>query len=214
MAIGTFKEIRSQVLHLEKQTEGLLTKYSNFQNQNPIDVDENEDILINLINEAISKRDSLVYNLIQVSESESVSSSKYLQLSRHKEILNDHKRSFKKITDSIQQDRNRNNLLQNVRSSLNERGTMNGNDYIIEERQRVDNANSLADRLLNSAFQTRDDLINQRQYLQNAQQKMLSSIQSIPGINVLISKINTRRKRDSLILASVITACILLLFFL
>ena len=85
--------------------------------------------------------------------------------------------------------------------------------YILEESQRADNVNSIADRLLQSAYNTRDELANQRQYLQNAQLTILGTIQSVPGINVLILKINSRRKRDTLILATIIAVCILLLFF-
>ena len=72
----------------------------------------------------------------------------------------------------------------------------------------MNNVNSIADRLLQGAFATRDELLNQRQYLNNAQLQVLSTMQNIPGLNVLISKINTRRKRDTLIF-SVIAICIL-----
>ena len=58
----------------------------------------------------------------------------------------------------------------------------------------MNNVNSIADRLLQGAFATRDELLNQRQYLNNAQLQVLSTMQNIPGLNVLISKINTRRK--------------------
>jgi Golgi SNAP receptor complex protein 1 len=219
MSSSSFTQIRGQALNLEKQTEGLLTKYSNFQNQVGSQIEDDEQFTVNQIKDLFDKREEVLSKLNRVSETETISTSKLQQLTRHKEILQDHKKSYFKISLNIEEERNRSNLLSNVRSGINASKQRNdqqidANDYILDERVRVDNANSLADRLLNQAFQTRDDLINQRQYLQNAQQKMLSSIQSIPGINVIISKINTRRKRDTLILATVITMCIILLFFL
>ena len=91
----------------------------------------------------------------------------------------------------------KNNLLFNVHRDINhhkQQRNIDGNAYILEESERVNNVNSIADRLLQGAFATRDELLNQRQYLNNAQLQVLSTMQNIPGLNVLISKINTRRK--------------------
>lgn len=90
---------------------------------------------------------------------------------------------------------------------------LNANDYILDESVRADNANSFAERLLQQAYNTRDELYSQRAHLSNAQLRMMGAVLLIPGINVLISRINTRRKRDTLILATVIAICILVLFF-
>ncbi|KAK6454221.1 uncharacterized protein RJT20DRAFT_57143 [Scheffersomyces xylosifermentans] len=225
MSSSTFSQTRSSALNLEKQTESLLSRYSQFQNQSSVEASEEEISLHQSIQETLEKRDSILGKLNRISESmDNLSTSKLQQLTRHREILSDHKTSFAKISSSIADERNRNNLLFSIRSdidahkqqrtNLGGNGEINANDYVLEERQRVDNANSFADRLLQSAFNTRDELLSQRQYLNNAQSKMFSTLQQIPGINVLISKINTRRKRDTFILAGVISVCIVVLFFL
>lgn len=225
MSTSTFTQARTQALNLEKQTESLLLQYSGFQNSHhSTQASEEETRLHNNITETLTKRDGIIAKLTRISETDSatISTSKLQQLTRHREILNDHKRSFHHIESIIQDDRNKNNLLFSVRNDIDahkqSQSTQilaeNANDYILDERVRVDGANSLADRLLQQAYQTRDELVQQRQYLSNAQLKMLGTIQAIPGVNVLISKINTRRKRDTLILATVISACIILLFFL
>ncbi|KAK6205291.1 uncharacterized protein RJT21DRAFT_14687 [Scheffersomyces amazonensis] len=227
MSSSTFTQTRSQALNLEKQTETLLSKYSEFQTQqsNIIDKTNDESSLESQISAILTKRESLLSKLNRISESmDNLSTSKLQQLTRHKEILSDHRSSFLKIQSNINDERNRNNLLFSIRSDIDahhrrdanegdQTNEINANDYILDERSRVDNANSFADRLLQQAFQTRDELMQQRQYLDNAQSRMLSIIQNIPGINALISKINTRRKRDTLILAGVISICIVLLFF-
>ncbi|EGW30022.1 uncharacterized protein SPAPADRAFT_63640 [Spathaspora passalidarum NRRL Y-27907] len=222
MSSSTFAQTRSQALNLEKQTEQLLSQYSQFLTQQNVEPNEEEVSVKAAIQEILTKRDSIINKLNRIGESmDNLSTSKLQQLTRHREILHDHKLAFTKIEDTIQNDRNRNNLLFSVRSDINAHrqqtteghSEINAHDYILDERQRVDSANSFAERLLQSAFNTRDELLNQRQYLNNAQAKMFSTLQHIPGINVLISKINTRRKRDTLILASVIAFCIILLFF-
>ena len=188
------------------------------QNQSQsLDITPEETIIRQQIEEIFQKRNAVILKLNRISEVEpNLSTSKLQQLTRHKEKLNDDNLSFTKIINNIEDERNKNNLLFNVHRDINhhkQQRNIDGNAYILEESERVNNVNSIADRLLQGAFATRDELLNQRQYLNNAQLQVLSTMQNIPGLNVLISKINTRRKRDTLILASVIAICILFLFF-
>lgn len=223
MSLSTFSQTRSQALSLEKQTEQLLSKFSQFQQQQQqnqsqsLDITPEETIIRQQIEEIFQKRNAVILKLNRISEVEpNLSTSKLQQLTRHKEKLNDDNLSFTKIINNIEDERNKNNLLFNVHRDINhhkQQRNIDGNAYILEESERVNNVNSIADRLLQGAFATRDELLNQRQYLNNAQLQVLSTMQNIPGLNVLISKINTRRKRDTLILASVIAICILFLFF-
>ncbi|KHC56863.1 hypothetical protein MGE_05087 [Candida albicans P75010] len=223
MSSSTFSQTRSQALSLEKQTEQLLSKFSQFQQQQQqnqsqsLDITPEETIIRQQIEEIFQKRNAVISKLNRISEVEpNLSTSKLQQLTRHKEKLNDDNLSLTKIINNIEDERNKNNLLFNVHRDINhhkQQRNIDGNAYILEESERVNNVNSIADRLLQGAFATRDELLNQRQYLNNAQSQVLSTMQNIPGLNVLISKINTRRKRDTLILASVIAICILFLFF-
>lgn len=220
MSSQTFTQARSQALSLEKQTEQLLSKYSQFQTQHNLDSTPDEELIIQQIKDLLNRRDEVIskMNRISTMQTSNLSTSKLQQFTRHQEKLNDDKISFNNITNRIIEERNKNNLLFNVQNDINvhkqkENTNINGNDYILEELERINNVGNIADRLLQGAFNTRDELLNQRQYLNNAQSQILSSLQNIPGLNVLISKINSRRKRDTLILAFVIAICILILFF-
>lgn len=187
-----------------------------------MDPSEEETTVATSIIEILDKRDEVVGRLNRLLESDvNISTSKLQQLQRHKEVLADHKGSFNKIQGRITEERNRNNLLFTIRSDISAHkqreislGPDSENNYILDERARVDNANSFADRLLQQAYETRDELYSQRVQLQNAATRVLGTLQNIPGINVLISKINTRRKRDTLIMGFVIAFCIIGLFFL
>lgn len=224
MSSATFTQTRSQALSLEKHADTLLSRYSAFQNLSNTSSSDEENELSDSIFENLQKRENVVNTLNRISETDTnLSTSKLQQLQRHKEVLSEHKRSYTKIQGVIKEERNRNNLLFSVRSDINahrERSSnnsnnrdLNANDYILDERVRADNANSFAERLLQQAYNTRDELYSQRAHLSNAQLRMMGAVQLIPGINVLISRINTRRKRDTLILATVIAICILVLFF-
>lgn len=226
MSSATFAQTRSQALNLEKQTEALLLHYSKFQTSTGVAESAEETKLVSDIQDIVARRDAVLGQINRISEAEgNLSTSKLQQLQRHKEILADHKLLFRKINLKIVDERNRNNLLFLVRSDINEHkqrhtsnnpnaGAASADDYILDERVRVDNVNNFAERLLNQAYQTRDELYNQRFYLQNAQLRMSGVLLSFPGINTVISKINTRRKRDTLILASVIALCIVMLIWL
>lgn len=195
----SFPQLRSQALQLEKQTESHLSKLAS----NP-----EEQLQIQSL---LERREQLLIQLNRSYEGNSVSKSQ--QLNRHNEILNEHNRLFLQMKSRLDEERSRHELLDSIQSDISQHRQQNDADYILDERQRVDGANSLAERLLEQAFNTRDELLNQRQYLDNAQVRILGTLQQIPGINVLISKINTRRRRDSLILALVISACILVIWF-
>ena len=221
MSSGSFAQTRAQALNFERQTDPLLSRYSACQNSVSSVPLADEAELQDAIQEILAKRDEVISTLVRIAESDiSLSTLKLQQLQRHKEILNDHKKVFNGIRATILGDRNRNNLLFSVRSDIDAHkqrttqvgGPSDANDYINQERVRVDGATSLADRLLPQAFHTRDELFSQRGVLANAQLSMMGTIQQFPGLNTLILKINTRRRRDTLILATVISVCIVMLF--
>lgn len=222
MSSATFTQSRNTALSLEKQTEQLLGRYLKLQLVgNSVEADAAETALVEEISDMLEKRDVAIGKLNRISESDSnVSTLKLQQLQRHKEVLAEHRNSFVKIQLRISDDRNRNNLLFSVRLDISAHKQRNvsstaesDNDYILDERRRVDSANTFAERLLQQAYETRDELLGQRAYLQNAQSRVQSTLQTIPGINVLILRINTRRKRDTLIMATVVSLCIIGLFF-
>jgi Golgi SNAP receptor complex protein 1 len=90
---------------------------------------------------------------------------------------------------------------------------------LITERDRIDHSHSIADSVLETAYATRTEFGRQRQTLARLNQRLMQSasafsfsmkltIGQIPGINTLIGKINTRKKRDSVILAGLISLCV------
>lgn len=222
MSSATFSQTRNSALNLEKQTEALLARYSKFQLiGNSIEANDDETALVAQISDMLQKREAVIGSLNRISEVDlSISTSKLQQLQRHREILAEHGASFHKMQSKINDERNRNNLLFLIQSDISAHkqrnvssSATNEDDYILEERRRVDTANSFANSLLQRAYETRDELFSQRAYLQNATTRVQGTLQTIPGINVLVSRINTRRKRDTLIMGFVIAFCIILLFF-
>lgn len=196
----SFVQLRSQTLQLEKQTEAQLGRLLATLTA------EDESVVQGLLD----KRADLISRLQALNEI-----AKQDQVERHRDTLGEHMRLFAKLRARYAEERNRNDLLRSVQSDISQhkQREQSGNDYILDERVRVDSANSFAERLLQLALETRDELMEQRHRLGNAQLRMMGTLQTIPGLNVLILRINLRRRRDTVILALVIALCILVLFF-
>jgi len=164
------------------------------------------------------QRDEILNNLTRISESDStISTVKLQQLSRHKEILQENWKVFAQIRSSIIQERNKLNLLFNVQSDIashqKNNSIENELDYIQDESNRANKLNNFADTLISRAYETRESLLNSNSTLNSASNRITNSMSQIPGLNIIIAKINTRRKRDALILSLLISTCILILLF-
>ncbi|CAB4252995.1 similar to Saccharomyces cerevisiae YHL031C GOS1 v-SNARE protein involved in Golgi transport, homolog of the mammalian protein GOS-28/GS28 [Maudiozyma barnettii] len=215
---SSFVTVRGQAISLETQTDSLLSRYSTFAQTTSSEQSGKEKKLDTQIESTLKKRQDIIDSLNDIcNENPSISASKLSQLQRHKEILQEHWKSFQNIRSSIQQERNRLNLLFSVKNDIAQHNSnTNINDeeeYIQDESRRIDQSHNVVDRLISQAWETRDHFTSQNNVLNNVNNKTLQVLQRIPGLNHLLGKINTRRKKNAAILASVMTICILLLFF-
>lgn len=223
MSSASFTQTRNSAISLENTTQLLLGRFSRLQHVGTtVEASAEETNLSAQIADVLAKREAVVATLNRACDADShISTSRLQQLQRHKENLAADRSSYAKIGARIHEERNRNNLLFLVQSDISAHkqrhvslSAENANEYILEEGRRVDSANNFAERLLQQAYETRDELLSQQAFLQNALSRIQGTILAIPGISVLISRINTRRKRDTVIMASVITVCILGLYYL
>ncbi|EDO14959.1 hypothetical protein Kpol_388p2 [Vanderwaltozyma polyspora DSM 70294] len=212
----SFVTIRSEVISLESKADSLLSKYSSFAQTTSSEATGQEKKLDVQIENVLQRTQDVVEKLRNIcNDNNDISTTKLTQLSRHAEILQDHWKNFRNIRSSIQQERNRLNLLFSVKNDIEQQKFLDTNEdeYIQNEARRVDQSHNLVDRLIAQALETRDQFNSQSNLLHSANNRMLQTIQRIPGLNQLIAKINTRRRKNALILSSVITICFLILFF-
>lgn len=165
------------------------------------------------------QRDTTVVSLSRLLDSESAltsSATKLQNLSLHRSTLADHRREHARLRSTIAEARSRANLLSTVRDDISafrsasrvEEGRSEA-DYMLDERERIDRSHSVADGVLSQAYAVNEDFMGQRQMLQNINRRIANSASKVPGINTIVAKINTRKKRDSVILAALITVCFL-----
>ncbi|KAM3162581.1 Golgi SNAP receptor complex member 1 [Lachancea thermotolerans] len=212
--MASFVTVRGQAISLESQTESLLSKFSQYAQTTSSEPTSQERNLDSKLDSLLTQRQEVVDSLSNIcNENPSISASKLSQLQRHREILQEHWQHFRNLRSSIQQERNRLNLLFSVKKDIAQQSEQDQDKYIQDEARRIDESHNVVDSLISQAWDTRDQFSSQRTVLQTANNRMMQTLQRVPGINQVIAKINTRRKKNAVILASLITLCILFLFF-
>ncbi|CUS25170.1 LAQU0S30e00144g1_1 [Lachancea quebecensis] len=212
--MASFVTVRGQAISLESQTESLLSKFSQYAQTTSSEPTSQERNLDSKLDNLLTQRQEVVDSLSNIcNENPSISASKLSQLQRHREILQEHWQHFRNLRSSIQQERNRLNLLFSVKKDIAQQSEQDQDKYIQDETRRIDESHNVVDSLISQAWDTRDQFSSQRAVLQTANNRMMQTLQRVPGINQVIAKINTRRKKNAVILASLITLCILFLFF-
>ncbi|KAK4936127.1 protein transport protein gos1 [Elasticomyces elasticus] len=219
---GGWAQLRQQIRTLESQTEALFHTYSQYAATAnlPPKPSEEEQRNESEIEELLEKRESLIGQLSRLLDSESALSTSTLKqnnLSRHREVLSEHRQELRRLKSSISEARDRQHLLANVRSDIDAFRSSNPAEaeaeYMLQERGRIDQSHSVIDGVLAQAYAINENFGIQRETLASVNRRITSAAAQIPGVNGLISRIGTKRRRDGIILGSFIAFCCLVLLY-
>jgi Golgi SNAP receptor complex protein 1 len=84
---------------------------------------------------------------------------------------------------------------------------------MLEERSRIDRSHDVADSVLSQAYAVRENFSVQRETLSNINRRIVGAASQVPGINSLMGRIGSKKRRDGIILASFIAFCFLMLLW-
>lgn len=84
---------------------------------------------------------------------------------------------------------------------------------MLDERRRLDRSHNVADSVLSQAYAVNESFGLQRESLGGIQRRITGAAAQIPGINGLMGKIGSKKRRDGIILGSFIAFCCLVLFW-
>lgn len=84
---------------------------------------------------------------------------------------------------------------------------------MLDERRRIDNSHNIADGVLSQAYAVNESFGLQRETLSNINRRIVGAASQVPGINSLIGKIGTKKRRDGIILGSFIALCFLVMLY-
>ncbi|TQS33483.1 hypothetical protein Golomagni_06168 [Golovinomyces magnicellulatus] len=217
-----YAQLRQQARTLETQTENLFHTYSQFSTAPniPAKPTADESSTEAKIQELLEKRDGIVTQLARLLDSESALTSSALKqnnLSLLREKLTAHKRDLTRLRTTLQQARDRANLLTNVRSDINEYRANNPEaaeaEYMLDERNRIDNSNNMTDSILSQAYAVNDSFLLQRETLASINRRITSAASQVPGINTLIGRISAKKRRDGFIMGGFVAFCFIIFFW-
>ena len=131
-------------------------------------------------------------------------------LSRHSDILSDYRQEFSKTQANIRRAHDRDALLGNVRHQIDAHRSASARreDLYLQEHDKIQSSDRMADEAIALAMGTRDALREQRQTLRGISGRMASVFARIPGVNGLMQKINMRKRRDTMIMAGTVASCL------
>ncbi|KAF7540920.1 hypothetical protein G7Z17_g12083 [Cylindrodendrum hubeiense] len=215
--------LRQQARTLETQTENLFHTYSQFSTATniPAKPTDEERETEQKLEDILEKRESSITQLARLLDSDAAltaSALKQNNLSLLREKLTGHKRDLTRLRSTLQEARDRVNLLTNVRSDINEYRANNPEaaeaDYMLEERGRVDNSNNMADSVLSQAYAVNDSFNLQRETLASINRRINQAASQVPGLNSLIGRISAKKRRDGVIMGGFVAFCFIVFWLL
>ncbi|KAK5134152.1 hypothetical protein LTR08_006927 [Meristemomyces frigidus] len=217
---GSWAQLRQQARAQESQTEALFHTYAQFASQTDIapKPSEEEQRTEEQLNEILDKRSALLAQLSRLHDSEPTTSAlKSTNLARHREILQQHRTELSRLKTLLSTTRDRANLLGNVRADINAYRTTHPEaaeaEYMLDERARLDRSHGMVDSVLSQAYATSESFALQRETLGSIQRRIVGAAAQVPGINGLMQRIGSKKRRDGIILGAFIAVCCLALFW-
>ncbi|KAF8951602.1 hypothetical protein CPC16_009026 [Podila verticillata] len=219
----TWDSLRKEARQVESEIETKLTSLSKFAvrsntssqgagvGSSNAGLDNGDELEVNI--EALLEKLSTVVDAMSGlldTPGQNVSSSVMHGLQRHRDILHDYTKEYRKTRQNVRAARDHAQLLSSVQGEIDsyKNGNMSASDYMLSERAKIDGSHLLADSALEQAYATKDDLDRQRTTLQSVNSRINNVANQLPGVGQLIGKIQSRKSRDNVILSCVIGSCV------
>lgn len=215
MATPGWASLRQQIRTLESQTESHFHTLSQYTSASLPEKPSPEEVAAEeAITDLFSKRDNLISQLSRLLDSESALSTSALKqnnLTRHRELLVDHKSELRRLKSQISEQRARQHLLSSVRNDIAESRTAEEQEaeYMLQERGHLDQSHSVIDGIISQAYQINENFGVQRETLANVNRRITLAASQLPGVNDLMARIGSKKRRDGIILGSFIAFCFL-----
>lgn len=129
-------------------------------------------------------------------------------------MLAEHKAELRRLKAQIAEARDRQHLLSNVRADI--AASRSGEDaeaeYMLQERTRLDRSHGVIDGIISQAYSINENFGMQRDTLANINRRITLAASQLPGVNELMGRIGSKRRRDGIILAVFIAVCFIVFF--
>lgn len=136
------------------------------------------------------------------------------QVSRYRNIAQQHYVEFTKHRDQAKQKRERMLLLQRAENSVKNSGGEGDEMYLLQkERNSIHNSIRHIDENISKAQAIREAIENQTEKLRLSATRVVKMGENIPGINNLIKAASNKKTRDNMIVATFIALCLVFILW-
>ncbi|KAF7636402.1 hypothetical protein Mgra_00004187 [Meloidogyne graminicola] len=130
-------------------------------------------------------------------------------LRRHQDILRDYSAEFRRTHENIKNQLQRDELME-ITSTVNNR--CRTTDYLTRENESISDCDRLLNDQISIAMSVREGLYSQSSGLGTINKRVHHLTKKYPAINNLMNKIRMKKRKDTLILAAVISTCLIFIF--
>ncbi|KAI3413577.1 hypothetical protein GPALN_011067 [Globodera pallida] len=130
---------------------------------------------------------------------------------RHRDILRDYNTEFIRTCSNIGNQLQREELMEvETESSVNNR--CKPTDYLLREHESISSCDRLLNEQISIAMSVKENLYSQSTGLGSLGKRLHHLTKKYPAINHLMNKIRMKKRKDTLIVAAVISTCLMLMF--
>jgi Golgi SNAP receptor complex protein 1 len=84
---------------------------------------------------------------------------------------------------------------------------------MLQERGRIENSSRVADGVLSQAYAINESFVVQSETLASINRRIVGAASHIPGINNLMGRISSKKRRDAIIMGVFIAFCFLMVLY-
>lgn len=130
------------------------------------------------------------------------------QVNRLSEVHQTLTREFAKLKATISTKREKSKLFGAAKSQQDEEFT----GLLLRENRSLDSSLAMTKAIIAQAGEVKDSLHNQKQKMQGAADKVVKFAETLPGINILLSRISRRHKLNALVIGLALAICFCITF--
>ena len=210
---GRWEDLRRQVRRCEGEIESKLSSYARLVSADSSTRNNQSQILSGELVQKLAQLKELNSTLQEYVNSQYNPLPSMLQTAeRHKEVLQDYQQEFSKTAENIRTLQKREALFNPSYKRGSEQNSKS--DLLLKEHDHVKHTTRMADEIINMAIDSKESLSNQRRALSGIFNTTESITNKFPLLNRLTNKIQLKRKKDSIILGSVIAVGLIIFIFL
>ncbi|CAD5216202.1 unnamed protein product [Bursaphelenchus okinawaensis] len=136
---------------------------------------------------------------------------------RHREMFRSYVQELSRSQGAISNELKRAELLCTSSTAPSEGSALSNraktSDYLLRENDRINSCDRLLDDQISIAIGIKDSVQNQRLSMNDIGRKLHLLGKKYPALGSLMNKIRTKKRKDTIILAVVITTCLIFIFF-